>query len=54
MMPMAAHAVHGGLGRESAAPAVKQVLDTFWALQAQNDPSIVLPVPLAPTEEALP
>lgn len=51
---LAAIVENAGFGSQSAAPAVKQVLDTFWALQAQNDPSIVLPVPLAPTEEALP
>jgi penicillin-binding protein 2 len=45
---------NAGFGSQSAAPAVKQVLDTFWAIQAQNNPTIVLPAPIPQPEEALP
>jgi penicillin-binding protein 2 len=46
---------NAGFGSQSAAPAVKEVLDKFWELEAENDPSILLKPPLThSTEEASP
>ena len=45
---------NAGFGSQSAAPAVKEVLDTFWALQAQNNHNVVLPTPLVQPEGAQP
>lgn len=44
---LAAIVENGGFGSQSAAPAIKKVLDTYWEIEAQNDPSIVLPSPQA-------
>jgi len=47
---LAAIVENGGFGSQSAAPAIKQVLDVFWALKAENAPPAALPEP-APLDE---
>lgn len=48
---LAAIVENAGFGSQSAAPAVKQVLDVFWALQAENSPPASLPEPVPLDEE---
>ncbi|WP_370261051.1 penicillin-binding protein 2 [Limnobacter sp.] len=51
---LAAIVENAGFGSQSAAPAVKRVLDEYWALQAQDNPPLVLPAPMVNTEGATP
>ncbi|HEX4844088.1 MAG TPA: penicillin-binding protein 2 [Limnobacter sp.] len=51
---LAAIVENAGFGSQSAAPAVKKVLDEYWALQTQDNPPLVLPEPMLNTEGATP
>ncbi|EDM84427.1 MULTISPECIES: penicillin-binding protein 2 [unclassified Limnobacter] len=51
---LAAIVENGGFGSQSAAPAIKKVLDTYWQIEAENDPSIALPTPQVPEQTANP
>ncbi|HEX4916884.1 MAG TPA: penicillin-binding protein 2 [Limnobacter sp.] len=51
---LAAIVENAGFGSQSAAPAIKKVLDEYWALQAQDNPPLVLPAPMMNTEGATP
>lgn len=43
---LAAIVENGGFGSQAAAPAVKQVLDKFWELDALDQPNVTLPEPM--------
>ena len=51
---LAAIVENGGFGSQSAAPAIKKVLDTYWQIEAENDPSIGLPTPQVSEQTANP
>ena len=49
---LAAIVENGGFGSQSAAPAIKKVLDTYWQIEAENNPSVALPLSETPEPAA--